>query len=87
MKINVHIERLILEGLPVSRHDGPRVRAAVTAELERLIAARGISEELQRGGAVPAVRAGTLRSETRTTSSQLGTQIARAVYGGLGRPE
>jgi hypothetical protein len=87
MKMHVHIERLVLEGLPVSSHDGPRVRAAVTAELARLIGAHGISDELRRGGAVPAVRAGALRTGARATSRQLGTQIARAVYGALGSPE
>jgi len=87
MKISVQIGRLVVEGLPVSNHDGPRVRAAVTAELERLIVAHGISDELRRGGALPAVQAGTLRIEPRTTPRQLGAKIARAVYGGLGSPE
>jgi 2-hydroxychromene-2-carboxylate isomerase len=80
MKTNVHIERLILEGLPVSIHEGPRVQAAMTAELARLIGAHGISDDLRHGAAVPAVRARGMRTAVRTTSRQLGTEIARMVY-------
>jgi hypothetical protein len=87
MKINVHIERLVLEGLPVGGHDGPRVRAAVTAELERLIRVQGISGQLRSTGAVPEIRAEPLHLGERTSARRLGTQIARAVYGGLGNPE
>jgi len=87
MKMHVHIERLVLEGLPVSSHDGPRVQAAVTAELERLIGAHGFSHELRAAGAVPAVGAGALKIAERTSPRRLGTQIARAVYGGLSRAE
>ncbi len=87
MKMNVHIERLILEGLPVNSHEGPRVRAAVERELARLIGAHGISNDLRRDRAVPAVQGGALRTDGRATPRQLGTQIARAVYGGLGSPK
>jgi hypothetical protein len=61
MKLNVHIERLVLEGLPVGGNDGHRVRAAVTAELERLIRAHGVSDTLHTAGAVPAMQAEELR--------------------------
>jgi len=87
MKMTVHIERLILDGLPVSSHDSRHVRVAVTAELGRLIGAHGISDGLRQGGAIPTVQAGALLTNSRTTSRQLGTQIARAVYGGLGSPK
>jgi hypothetical protein len=84
MKTNVHIERLILEGLPVSIHEGPRVQAAVAAELARLIGIHGISDDLRRGAAVPTVRARGMRMAERATSRQLGTEIARVVYEGIG---
>ena len=37
MRINVHIERLILDGLPVTSLQGPEVGAAVETELARLL--------------------------------------------------
>jgi len=85
MKINLHIERLILEGLPVNSHDGPQVRAAVQAELSRLLGSHGFSDEFQAGGAVAAIRAHPIRLEAQASPSQVGRQIARSVYGGLGR--
>jgi hypothetical protein len=85
MKINVHIERLILEGLPVSGHEGPHVRAAVEAELSRLLGHHGISEEFRSGGAFPTLRASPMRLEAPTSPRQIGRQIAQSVYGGFGR--
>ncbi len=87
MKLNVNIERLVLEGLPITRQDGPRVQASVTAELERLIRVHGISDQTRSAGAVPVVRADAFRLDHSSSPKRLGTQIARAVYGEFGRPE
>lgn len=85
MNINVHIERLILDGLPVTRGQGPMLQAAVETELARLLAANGLSSELQAGGAVPSVKAGNIRLAGDNNPDWLGQQIARAVYGGIGK--
>ena len=37
--VNLHIERLVLEGLPLGAHEGPLVQAAIEVELGRLFAA------------------------------------------------
>ena len=84
MNIKVHIERLILEGMPLHGHDGPRVRAAVTAELQRLIGAHGISDQLRQSGAVPQMRAGALRLARENSPAKLGQGIAGAVHEGIG---
>ncbi len=84
MKIKLHIERLILDGLPVASNQGPLVQAAVEAELARLLGVNGLSHELRSGGAVPEVAAGPLRLASESTPSKLGQQIARAVYRGIG---
>jgi hypothetical protein len=82
--IKVHIERLVLEGLPVERRHGPEVQAAVEAELSRLMSEGGLAPELASGGAVPLVRADGIRS-IGGNPAQIGRQIAKAVYGGMGR--
>ena len=87
MRIEVHIERLVLEGLPVSGRDRDRVHAAMAAELSRLIRGQGIARALRTGGAAPSVRADDVRVEHQASPRRLGTQIARAVYSGLGRQE
>ena len=55
MTIHVHIERLVLDGLPVTHAQGPQVRAAVEAELARWLAERGLAPGLAQGGAAPSV--------------------------------
>lgn len=82
--IRVHIERLVLEGLPVERSQGPLVQAAVEAELSRLLAQGGLGPQLAAGGAVPSVPAEGIRFEGGSPA-QMGRQIARSVYGGMNR--
>lgn len=83
MNINVHIERLILDGLPIARHQEPLVQASVEAELARLLAADGLAANLLAGGALAHVQAGSIQLTGEGNPSQLGWQIARAVYGGI----
>jgi hypothetical protein len=85
MNVDVHIERLILEGISLPPDQQPQLQAAVEAELARLLAARGLSPELATGGVVPSVAAGSLQLAGINNPAHLGTQIARAVYGGIGR--
>jgi hypothetical protein len=84
MTIRIHIEELLLDGLPVLGHEGPAVRKAVEKELSRLFAEGGLSRELAGGGAFPDVPNGNMKI-TGTGPSKIGKEIARAVYGGIGR--
>jgi hypothetical protein len=84
MKIQLHIERLILDGLPIERRDGAIVQAAVEAELARLLTVEGPSNGLLSGGATPAARGGSIQLERKSNPAGLGTEIARAVFRGLG---
>jgi hypothetical protein len=87
MNINLHIERLILEGLPLTRSQGALVQAAVEAELTRLLAERGLAAKLQAGGAHLRVPAEGLQLIAGSTPADMGQQIAQAVYGGIGQGE
>jgi hypothetical protein len=84
MKINLHIDRLVLEGLQVNSVQGPQIRAAIQQELIRLLAAHGLSEELREGASVPRIRAGTMQIESESKPAKLGTSIAQAIHEGLG---
>jgi len=84
MNIKLHIERLVLEGLPVGQSQGPLVQAAVEAELSRLLAEGDLAAELAEGGAVPSVPADSIKL-AGGSPSEMGRQIARSVYGGIGR--
>jgi hypothetical protein len=86
MRINVHIERLVLDGLPVTSLEGPRVRAAVEKELARLLADGGLSQEIRGGIAVPSVRGGAMQIGGEREPAKLGHSIARAVHEGISSP-
>ena len=61
MNIRIHIERLILDGLPITHSQGPLVQAAVEAELTRLFTENGLAESFRAGGAVPSIRADAIQ--------------------------
>lgn len=56
MNINLHIERLVLDGISLPPGDRPLLQAAMEAELTRLLASSGLSDELHSGGALYGVR-------------------------------
>ena len=85
MNINLHIERLILDGLPLAPAHGAQVQAAIEAELSRLLTAGGLHASLQSGVALPGVRADALQLNADSSPKQIGRQIARSVYGGIGQ--
>ncbi|MGB7921983.1 MAG: hypothetical protein WCF57_01930 [Pyrinomonadaceae bacterium] len=85
MNINLHIERLILDGVAPERGQEPLLQAAIATELARLLSAGGLAPDLISGGATPRLSAGEIRLPAEKSAHQLGQQIARAVYGGIGK--
>ena len=85
MSIHVHIERLILDGLPLTHGQGAGVQAAVETELARLLGAApgGISPAWRAGGAIPSLRAGALSLAATGSPTQIGRQIAGALVNAL----
>ena len=51
--IHLHIERLILDGLPIERAQGPHVQAAVEAELARLLTENGLDATWEQEASCP----------------------------------
>jgi len=85
MTINLHIERLVLEGLPLTRAQGPLVQQAVELELARLFAGTGVGPAFRSGGTVPRTSGGPMQFAQEATPGQLGTQIAQSVHDGLSK--
>ena len=85
MNINVHIERLILDGVPIAPSEGRVLQAAVEAEVSRLLGEGGLAAALQSGGALPLVKGHSIQLASDSNPTQLGQQIAQAVYSGIGR--
>jgi hypothetical protein len=84
MDINLHIERLVLDGVDIAPGQGDLLHATVINQLTQL---------LNRGGIAPNIVGGSSLNNVATNSIQLndgqpqvlGLQIAKSVYGGIGR--
>jgi hypothetical protein len=85
MKVNMHIERLVLDGLSVPYHRQPLLQAAVETELANLFTVSRPTNGLLTGGAVSHISGGDIQSADESDPAHLGRQIARAVYEGVNR--
>ena len=85
MKINIQIERLVLDRLRVEHQQGALLKAAVEAELSRLLVANGLANNLMSGGAVDSIRAPGIQFGSDSNPVKLGQQIGRALNGGIGK--
>lgn len=84
MNVRLHIERLVLEDLPIAGSQRGLVQAAVERELARMIKVDGVGPETMVGGARPAAPTMVIQMAEGATPVQLGHQIAQAVYQGIG---
>jgi hypothetical protein len=82
--IKIAIERLVLDGLPLTHAQHPLLQAAIEAELSRLLAASGLAHDLQSGGAFPRLSGGSIQLASNDTPAHLGQQIARAIHSSIG---
>ncbi len=81
--VELHIEELVLHGFaPCDRH---RIGEAVQHELTRLLTERGLPATLSTGQEIDRLNGETFQLNALSKSDATGTQVARAVYGGLGR--
>ena len=85
MNVYVHIDRLILEGVPVDFAGRPALQAAVEAEIGRLFAERGVAPGLFAGGARAEAPAGAVSLPGGVGAEDWGREIGRAVHGGISR--
>jgi hypothetical protein len=83
MNINLHIERLVLDGLPLEQRQGPQLRAAVERELTQLLADGCSPVQFKTGDALASLKGGSIQVAERASPAGLGQQIAAAVYGGF----
>ena len=79
--INLHIDELVLRGLPGVQRD--RIAAAVEVELQRLLDESGLPSSLEEGGRLPTVQVDNLRLPAGAKPAAIGTQVAGAIYSSL----
>jgi hypothetical protein len=81
--IRVHVERVVLDGLELAARELPAVQDALAAELERLLAERGLHAWLAEGGALPTLRGGSIAVTPAGAPGELGTRIGQALGAAL----
>jgi hypothetical protein len=81
MIVNVHIERLVLDGVAGGAGEGARIEAAVRMELARLWA--GATALPQASVAAPALRGAAVSGSAASNPAHLGGAIATSVYGAV----
>jgi hypothetical protein len=86
MKVQVNIERLVLDGIDLPAGQRPLMQAALEAELARLLSVGSLHQTLMSSGSLPDLRVKTL-NYSGNNPAQLGQQIARSVYSGIGKAE
>jgi hypothetical protein len=79
-ELTLHIDRIVLDGVPLAASDHKLLRETIQAELSRLIEMRGL-DALQ-SGAVAKLGAPAITASPNATS--LGAQIASSIYAGMG---
>jgi hypothetical protein len=84
MNINLHIERLVLEGVDIEPQDRPLLQLVLQRELTRLLTSDGLSQDFASGGAVSRISVPSIQLEANSRPTRLGQKIARSVYGGIG---
>lgn len=83
MNINLHIERLILDGVDIAPSQRDLLQASVTTELSKLLNNGGFADTLVQGFSLPRLSTNDIQL-TDNKPKQLGLQIAQSVYGGIG---
>jgi hypothetical protein len=84
MKINFHVERLVLEGVPLDLANRVQLKTALERELTRMLQ-NGLSERISAGGAFDRIRGGTITLAHDLTPNGLGSSIAQAIHAGVGK--
>ena len=85
MNIEVHIDRLVLEGLNVPHHKHALLQRSLESELSRLVTEGSLSLGPLAAGSIPSLSAEAIQLNESLDPTQLGQQIAQVVYAGINR--
>jgi hypothetical protein len=83
MKVDLHIERLVLRGFKAGERHG--IGAALQQELSRLFAEQGVPPGLAQGLDAARLDAGAFQAERGVPARDIGARVAQAVYRGMSR--
>lgn len=84
MNINLHIERLVLDGINIAPDQSHLLQTSVATELKRILAEGGLSSDLAQGTNLSCLSGSSIQINEGGKPAQLGRQIAQSVYEGIG---
>jgi hypothetical protein len=79
MRIHVHVERIVLDGLPLSWKDTTAVRLAVQRELANSLRVPGVTPSNWKPAHVPRVDAGSIPLARKPAPGVFGLDLARSL--------
>ena len=83
MNIELHIKELVLHGF--NHGDRYLISEAVQVELTRLFSEQGLPSTLSHHVEIGSVDGGAFHATPGSKPAAIGSQVAHAVYGGLGK--
>lgn len=83
MKINLHIEQLVLDGIELKGHQRTELQSALTSELVHLLGNGGLRSGFSAGVSLQRISTQDIQTDSENTA-QFGKQIAHSIYGGIG---
>jgi len=84
-RIELRIDELVIEGLPLGAGDAETLRAAVEAELGQLLTRGGDNPALRRSVARVEADGGEIPVAAGDSPETLGRRIGRSIHGGINR--
>jgi len=81
MNLDLHIDRLVVDGIRLRPADVPAMKQAIEAELGRLLQQPGSTPTASTSIASLALPGATLRPGAPARA--VGSQVARSIYGGV----
>lgn len=84
LKINLHIERMVLDGLPIETGERQLLQESVKSELTRMLMKNGLSSHLTDSKVLARISAKQMQLGSDDDTTRIGRKIAQSVYGGIG---
>jgi hypothetical protein len=85
MDINLHIERLVLDGVGIQPQQAHALKAVVESALRQQLVSQGVGSGMRSEASSPSVRGGSVSIQIGQGTGSLGQQIGHAVYRGIGK--
>lgn len=84
MNINLHIERLVLDGINIAPGQSHLLKATITNELTQLLNSGGLDRSFVEGRVLSRLTTNNIQL-TNNKPGELEQKIAQSVYGGMHR--